>query len=261
MKNFLSKNKLFFLISLITLIPLIIFVSSNSKKKELSSTKFCINRFTDDGTEIYPEYKAEILCDCLQNKESLYGSSESFKLINNCLLLQGRPINNNGAVSLKKSYDDYSLGFVLNSLGQDKIRGSYGRYLSMTLMQEKFIPGKPGYTQPGKEGYYVPGKPGKIICNSGCSLINCAGGLTYNSCREVGGTQGYYVPAVAPRYIPPVPDRIELIKSKLTFDCKDKTFDIKNDGKNWDKIENVKGTYLEQLFSSTCPFISELKKN
>ena len=114
MKNFVFKNKLLFLISLITLIPLIIFVNSNSRKKELSSTEFCINRFTDDGIEIYPEYKAEILCDCLQNKKSLYGSSESFKLINNCLLLQGRPINNNGVVSLKNSYDDYSLGFVLN---------------------------------------------------------------------------------------------------------------------------------------------------
>ena len=67
MKNFVFKNKLLFLISLITLIPLIIFVNSNSRKKELSSTEFCINRFTDDGIEIYPEYKAEILCDCLQN--------------------------------------------------------------------------------------------------------------------------------------------------------------------------------------------------
>ena len=65
MKNFISKNKLFFLISLIALIPLTIFINSNSRKKELSSAKFCINRFTDDGIEIYPEYKAEILCDCL----------------------------------------------------------------------------------------------------------------------------------------------------------------------------------------------------
>lgn len=261
MKNLVGKNKLFFVISLVTLIPLIIFVSSNSRKKELPSAKVCINRFTDSGIEIYPEYQAEVLCDCMQNKESLYGSSESYEFINNCLLLKGRPINDNGVISLKESYKDYSLGFVFDSLGQDYIRGSYGRYLSMTIMKEKFIPGKPGYTQPGREGYYVPGKPGKTICNSGCSLINCAGGLTYNSCRQVGGTQGYYVPAVAPRYIPPVPDRIDLIKNKLTFDCKDKTFDMKNDGKKWDKIENVKGTYFEQLFSTTCPFISELKKN
>ena len=44
-------------------------------------------------------------------------------------------------------------------------------------------------------------------------------------------------------------------KNKLSFDCTDKTFDIKNDGKKWNKIENVKGTYLEQLFSTICPFI------
>ena len=107
-----------------------------------------------------------------------------------------------------RSKSDYH--YRPNSVRQQKVRGSYGRYISFvgTTLNE----------YAGTPASYNPGMPGKKVCTTSYGFNN------YNvttTCQQVG--------YVAPRYNPGTPGGVERRSFRYQLDCKDLTFDRKGD--------------------------------
>ena len=150
-----------------------------------------------------------------------------------------------------------NLPVILNSISRKNLNETTDRYLNMIFTEDEFIPAKPAKTIPGTASYYVEGTPGKVKCkNSGG--YNCYSGICVNQavtteCKTVGGSPGYWVPAQPPQYIPAVPAKTITHQRDLTVDCKDQTYDIKNDGKGWEKY--WQNPIITMIAEETCPAI------
>tara|TARA_B100000579_G_scaffold417899_1_gene414905 strand:- start:4697 stop:5518 length:822 start_codon:yes stop_codon:yes gene_type:complete len=154
------------------------------------------------------------------------------------------------AVSRGKNNLDYSI--AVNSVKQEKIRGSYGRYLLFY-----------GRTTNRYSGETIPAKPGFIDCDwggSGSSYINKDyGSGSWSSDGYCYGEEG------TPERV--IPGGIDRGYYKYSLDCFDKTFDRKGDRedhsgtfkKGWMKIGNDPTAILASYLY--CPVINTLPKN
>ena len=221
--------------------------------------KSCTNKLRRNAKTArisYQKEKIEEICKCEKKIESIYSNNSSLETWQGaqfCILMHGRPLNKVGIVSLQENFADYSVGVYYESIRKMNLNGSSKRYFGWKTAMEQLIPGREGYIERGNPGYYVPGQAGTLNCYTGPTFPGYAMNHSTTTCSESGGTDGYYVPATKDRYISPIPDRIEIVVEDITIDCKDKTFDIKNDGKNWSRIENTSDiSTIEKLI---CPFI------
>ena len=130
------------------------------------------------------------------------------------------------------------------SVRQQKIRGSYGRYLTFTGTTLNAYSGTPAS--------YNPGSPGRRVCDTTMSF----NGLTKTtSCRNVG--------YVAPSYTPGRPGGVERRSFSYQLDCKDRTFDRKGDfdgfgNKGWMNVgEDPTALAVANRY---CPIIDSLPK-
>ena len=119
-----------------------------------------------------------------------------------------------------KSQGDYN--YRANSVRQQMVRGSYGRYISFvgTTLNE----------YAGTPARYNPGSPGRRVCNTTYGFNNQNKTTT---CQQVG--------YVAPSYTPGTPGGVERRSFRYQLDCKDLTFDRKGDysgfgNKGWMKV-------------------------
>ena len=111
-----------------------------------------------------------------------------------------------------------------SSVRQQKVRGSYGRYISFvgTTLNE----------YAGTPARYNPGSPGRRVCNTTYGFNNQNKTTT---CQQVG--------YVAPSYTPGTPGGVERRSFRYQLDCKDLTFDRKGDtsgfgNKGWMGVDN-----------------------
>ena len=138
-----------------------------------------------------------------------------------------------------------------NSVKQQKIRGSYGRYITFT-----------GRTSNSYKGEVIPGKQGFIDCSwggSGSAYIN----KNYGSGGWSSGGKCYGEEGTPEKVIPGGEDRRYY---KYSLDCVDKTFDRKGDRKyhsgvakkGWMKIGNDPTAKLAHTLY--CSSINDLPK-
>ena len=137
------------------------------------------------------------------------------------------------------------LPVIPGSISRKHLNGTAYRYLSMVFTEDEYIP--------GRAAYYVQGTPAKRQCVSSGGGYSCIPGTSLcqnypveTTCKDVGGSAGYWVPATQ--------DRAVTHRRQLTIDCDDQTYDIKNDGKGWESY--WQNSIVSRLAKETCPAIN-----